>query len=187
MNLTRTRRLLNLIGLLQGGGGHNVDALARDTGVSRRTIFRDLDMLRQAGVPLELDAEKQCYRVAGTYYLPPTNFTPEEALALIVLCHELGDRSRLPFFAPARSASVKLESALAVRLREQLQRVTGAVQIEPGPRNPLLGHGPTYQQLLDAIAARRSVRIRYQSLAERQRFAPGSAPTACCSAGGVGT
>lgn len=117
-------------------------------------------------MPLCFDDEQQRYRIPGTYYLPPTNFTPEEALSLLVLCHELGDESRLPFFGPARTAAVKLESSLPGRLREQLRDVAEAVHIQPMPRNPLAGQQPVYEQLLEAIAARRSVRIGYQSLTE---------------------
>lgn len=102
----------------------------------------------------------------GTYYLPPTNFTPEEALTLIVLCHELGNDSGLPFFAPALSAAVKLESSLPGRLREQLRGVADAVRIRPQPKNPLEDHRPVYEQLLEAVSLRRAVRIVYDSLTE---------------------
>ena len=44
MNLTRIHRLLKLLGTLQTGRGYNTEHLARDCGVSRRTIFRDLKM-----------------------------------------------------------------------------------------------------------------------------------------------
>lgn len=166
MKLSRIHRLLKLIGLLQAGRGYNVEALSQACGVTRRTIFRDLDTLRQSGIPLSFDDREQRYRVPGTYYLPPTNLTAEEALALIVLCHELGGSGRLPFFAPARSAALKLESTLPGRLREQLRSVADAVHIQPPPSNPLENQQPVYEQLLVAIASRRSVRIRYQSLTE---------------------
>ena len=171
MNLSRIHRLLKLIGLLQAAGrGWNVDSLAGACEVSRRTIFRDLDALRQAGVPLVFDDQQQRYHIPGTYFLPPTNFTPEEALALIVLCHELGDGSSLPFFEPARSAAVKLESSLPSRLRERLRSVADAVRIQPARSNPLVGKKPIYEQLLEAIAQRRSVRIHYGSLTEWQEI-----------------
>jgi predicted DNA-binding transcriptional regulator YafY len=166
MNLSRIHRLLKLIGLLQAGRGWSVESLAGACEVSRRTLFRDLNLLRQAGVPLQFDDRQQRYRIPGTYYLPPTNFTPEEALALLVLCHELGDDARLPFFGPARTAAVKLESSLPGRLREQLRGLSDAVSIQPAPRNPLAGQQPVYEQLIEAVAARRSVRIGYQSLTE---------------------
>ena len=100
-----------LFQLLQTGRGYNTDHLARDCGVCQRTIFRDLEIMREAGVPLVHNRQEQRYHIPGTYFLPPTNFTPEEALALIVLCHDLGGRRRLPFFEAARNAAIKLESS----------------------------------------------------------------------------
>jgi len=157
---------LKLIGLLQAGKAHNTDGLAIECGVSRRTIFRDLDVLRQSGVPMQFDDVSQQYRIPGTYYLPPTNFTPEEALSLIVLCHELGSRSGIPFLGPARSAALKLESSLPGRLRGLLHDMADAVRIRPGPANPLPDHQPIFEQLLEAVSGRRRVRIRYDSLTE---------------------
>jgi proteasome accessory factor B len=166
MNLARIHRLLNLIGLLQAGRGYHVDGLAQECGVSRRTIFRDLDLLRSSGVPLVYEEEPQQYRIAGNNYLPATNFTAEEALALIVLCHEMGDSAGLPFLHPALSAAVKLESALPGRLRDQLREVVNVMHIHTLPKNPLEGKRPLYDQLIEAIASRRSVRMRYRSLNE---------------------
>ncbi|MGA2060320.1 MAG: YafY family protein [Thermoguttaceae bacterium] len=170
MNLARIHRLLNLISLLQAGKGYHVEGLAQECGVSRRTIFRDLDLLRSSGVPLRYDEDQQQYHIAGNNYLPPTNFTPEEALALIVLCHEMGDRAGLPFLNPARAAAVKLESALPGRLRDQLREVIGALRIQPLPKNPLEGMRPVYDQLIEAVTKRRSVRLRYRSLNEGEEI-----------------
>jgi proteasome accessory factor B len=170
MNLAKIHRLLELIGLLQAGRGYNADALAQACGVSRRTVFRDVDLLRQSGVPVAFDEVQQCYRIPGACLLPPTNFTPEEALALLVLCHELGDGQALPFLGPARTAAVKLESTLPARLRDQLRNVTSAVHIQPPPSNPLEGCQPVYEQLLEAISNRRSVRICYGSLKEQKEI-----------------
>ena len=168
--------MLQLIGLLQAGRGYNTDALAQACGVSRRTVFRDLDLLRLSGVPLKFDEKQQRYRIPGACLLPPTNFTPEEALSLLVLCHELGDGSGVPFLGSARTAAVKLESSLPVRLRDQLRDVTAALHIHPGPANPLTGCKPVYEQLLDAIATRRNVRLRYGSLQEAKEIATRLSP-----------
>ena len=87
----------------------------------------------------------------------------------MVLCHELGEGGRLPFYEPAHRAATKLENSLPSRLREQLQTVSGSVRINlTSTPNRLLGRHTNYAQLVDAIARRRSVRIRYGSVAERR-------------------
>ena len=159
-----------MIGLLQAGRGHNTHSLAAECGVCRRTVFRDLELLRLAGVPLTFDEEQQRYHVPGAFYLPPTNFTPEEALSLLVLCHELGDREGLPFHAPARRAALKLESSLSPKLREYVRDVSDSVRVRLTQTNRLADHEPICQQLLGAIAARRCVRVQYDSLTEWQKI-----------------
>ena len=161
---------MKLLGLLQAGRGYNTESLAQACGVSRRTIFRDIDILREAGVPLVYNEQEQRYRIPDNYLLPPTNFTPEEALALIVLCHDLGGRSRLPFLTPARSAALKLESSLPARLRDRLLATADAVEILMPPINPLHGQQAIYEQLIEAVSQRRSVRIRYGSLSEDEQI-----------------
>lgn len=170
MNLSRITRLLQLLQLLQAGRGHNAGSLAQACGVSRRTIFRDLDTLRTAGVPLQFDEELERYHIPGSYFLPPTNFTAEEALAMIALSHELGTSGRLPFYEPAQSAALKLESSLPIQLREELRSMTRAIRIKMPPVNPLAGQVTVYQQLVDAIADRHAVRIAYDSLTEWQEI-----------------
>jgi predicted DNA-binding transcriptional regulator YafY len=158
--------MVQLLGLLQAGKGLNVAALAKACGVSRRTIFRDLDVLRQAGVPLLLDEELGVYRIPGTYFLPPTNFTADEALAVMVLCYELGGGNQLPFYEAAQSAALKLESSMPTRMRERLRDATGAVQIRLDAPNPLAGQRSVYQRMLSCVASRRAVRIVYDSFSD---------------------
>lgn len=165
-----------MLGHLQTGRGHNARALADLCRVSRRTIFRDLDLLRDAGVPLHYDTQEERFRIPGTYYLPPTNFTTEEALAVIVLCHEVGQRAQVAFFGAAESAAAKLESSLPSPLREQLASMTRAIQIRLGPLAASSDEAGVdnqrgcYEQLVEAVTRRRSVRIRYDSFMERKQI-----------------
>ena len=105
-------------------------------------------------MPLIFDENEQRYRIPSDYFLPPTNFTPEEALALIVLCSDLGEHSHLPFFRPAQSAALKLESSLPDRLRRQLRSPGSAIKIRLEPSNRLSAHERVYDQLVDAVAKR---------------------------------
>jgi len=121
-------------------------------------------------VPLAYDELHQGYHVPGTYFLPPTNFTPEEAMALIVLCHDAGNQLPAPFFTLARNAAMKVESTLPSRIREKVRATEYAIQIQMVPANRLDGQASTFERLLEAVAQRRSVRIRYRSLAEQQEI-----------------
>ncbi|MCA9268457.1 MAG: WYL domain-containing protein [Planctomycetales bacterium] len=168
--IKRIERLIRLLGLLQGGRPRNVESLATECKVHRRTVFRDLDLFRRCGLHLLYDEERQGYILPHTYFLPPTNFSPDEALALIVLCHELGARRQLPFYEAIRSAVVKLENNLPSRLRDEVSRVANAVHIKLESINPLDSHRSSYDALVDAISRRRCVRIEYAPPANAESF-----------------
>ena len=174
MKQPRLARLLQLVALLQSSRGYDAAGLSEACGVSRRTVFRDLDLLRQAGLPVRFSEQWQRYHLDGPVLLPSTHFTAEEALALLVLCYELGQN--LPFCGAAAQAAMKLESSLPSRLRDQLRDSTAALQMSAEPANRLTGSESTYEQLLRAIVERRCVRIRYDSLTEWQEIATRLSP-----------
>lgn len=154
--------------LLQSGRGYNTLQLATELRVSRRTIFRDLDELRMAGVPLRYDAEREQHRIAPDVLLPPTSFAADEALSLLLLCRELGSDDALPFLAPAKRAALKIESSLPNTLRAYLHDTSGLIRIRPEPRSELASQVDYYRDLINACATHRSVRIRYDSFTDRE-------------------
>jgi predicted DNA-binding transcriptional regulator YafY len=171
MNLKRITRLLQLLQSLQTGDGQNATGMAEACGVTRRTVFRDLETLRAAGVPLGFDKVDDRYFIKGDFFLPPTNFTPAEALSIIALANQLGADDRLPFFRSARSAAAKLQASIPTPLRTELQRITPSIGVHINAVNRLEGQDSVYEQLVAAIANRRTVRILYGSLTEWQDIA----------------
>jgi proteasome accessory factor B len=149
--------------LLQSGKGSNVNSLAAECQVTRRTIFRDLEIIREAGLPLEYQPEFQVYRLPASLALPPTQFTAEEALATIVLCGQLREATRFPFPNAARSVAQKLESILPAKLREHLRDANGAIEQLPQPTSHLdQDQGSHYRTLVAAISQRRAMRMDYR-------------------------
>jgi hypothetical protein len=49
---------------------------------------------------LRPDDEFQVYHLAPSYLPPDTNFTASEALAVLILCYEVGGHYQMPFLAP---------------------------------------------------------------------------------------
>jgi hypothetical protein len=63
-------RVVRLLRLLLGHGRWNAEALARELGCSVRTLFRDLNVLTAAGVPVNYDRQSESYCVPETYRFP---------------------------------------------------------------------------------------------------------------------
>lgn len=166
-SIDRIHRLLRLVELLQSGRVYNSRELADQCDVSRRTVFRDLNTLQESGVRVFFDEERQGYRLPSRTFLPPTDFSLDEALSLLVLCHEMGsDQHGVPFHRPARTAALKLLSNLPRHLGEHAGELTESIDVRLGPHNPLDNAKPHYEMLMQALPERRKVRIRYESLTE---------------------
>lgn len=167
----RVDRILRLISVLQSGRSHNSGQLARLCGVSRRTIFRDLATLQESGLRIVFDETRQGYSLAPQTYLPPTDFTLPEALALLVLCRELGDGDHgIPFLRAAQSAGLKLVGSLPQTMREYVGDVASAIAIRLDVRNRESPDPSRYEELVQALSQRRHVRIRYNSFSERKEI-----------------
>jgi predicted DNA-binding transcriptional regulator YafY len=82
----RADRLLSLVLLLQARGRATARALAAELGVSVRTVYRDLEALVAAGVPVltESGPGGGCRLMEG-YRFPLRGLRPDEAEALLIL------------------------------------------------------------------------------------------------------
>ena len=165
-SVERIQRLLQVVALLQSGRSLNSKEIADASGVSRRTVFRDLAVLQESGIQIRYDVERQTYSLPAQTFLPPTDFTLDETLSLLVLCHGMGKTNGLPFHRAARSAAVKLLSSLPGHLREFLGEMTELVSIQLDPRNPLTESEQHYDNIMRGLSKHRQVRIRYKSLTE---------------------
>ena len=158
--IKRLSRLVNLLTLLQTKRLLSATELARRFSVSRRTIYRDIRTLEQAGVPL-VTQEGRGYTLVEGYRLPPIMFTREEAMALLTaekLAIGLTDASTAQLTS---SAMDKLRAALRRTDRDHLESFAPHIQVL-GPIEPP-GGPHTYQQLVTAITMQQVVRLNYRA------------------------
>ena len=84
--MVRADRLVSLVLLLQARGRMTAQALAAELEVSVRTVYRDLEALSAAGVPVRTESGPGggCQLVEG-YRFPLRGLRPDEAEALLIL------------------------------------------------------------------------------------------------------
>src|SRR6185503_7805247 len=97
--MRRQERLFAIAEYLRGRrSGVTAESLAERFGVTVRTIYRDLDALRDASLPLRADRGRGGgYALDRAYTLPPVNFTAREAALLVTLGRWATEMRLLPF------------------------------------------------------------------------------------------
>lgn len=124
--MQRTERLFALAEYLRGRRtGVTAEVLAERFGVTIRTIYRDLDALRAASMPVAAERGRGGgYALDRSYSLPPVNFTAREAALIVALGRFAIDMRLMPFSDTLESALDKVRAALSASAqRELLERL----------------------------------------------------------------
>src|SRR3954467_10667571 len=118
--------------------GVTAQELADRFGVTLRTIYRDLEALQDAGMPIRADRGRGGgYALDKTYQLPPINFTAREAALLIALSRLALEQRLIPFPAAIERAADKVRSALSTSAQRELLALVGELQLVGVPSLPI--------------------------------------------------
>ena len=104
--------------------------LAQSLGVSERTVYRDVQALVEAGVPLQ-GVPGKGYRVPEDYLLEPVTLTTDEAIMLVLGSAYAAQNFDGRYRATARSAQRKLDAVLPSEARERAFALQGSVHLVP--------------------------------------------------------
>jgi predicted DNA-binding transcriptional regulator YafY len=126
----RADRLLSLLMLLQARGRMTAAELARELEVSVRTVYRDIEALSVAGVPVYAESGPGggCALVDG-YRTTLTGLTADEARALFMLSIP-APLAQLGVADELKSALLKLAAALPAARRGEEERARNRVHVD---------------------------------------------------------
>ena len=150
-----------------------IDDLARQTGVTTRTIRRDLDALQEAGFPLfdETHDGKKYWTLEQKAFrrLDDTAFTLAELSALYFSRTLVECLSGTPFERDVRSAFDKLSAALTPSMRQFLDQMPLVIQAKAEPGTQAVApRTKEVAQLLEATLHHRRVTMRYYSFSSNR-------------------
>lgn len=102
--------------------------LAHALGVSERTVYRDVQALVEAGVPLQ-GVPGKGYRLPESYLLSPIRLTTDEAIMLVLGSAYAAQNFDGRYQAAARAAQHKIEEVLSPEDRERALSLQGSVPL----------------------------------------------------------
>ena len=164
-----------------------IDDLAARTGVTTRTIRRDLEALQSAGFPLfdEMHDGRKYWTLEQRAFrrLDDTGFTLAELSALYFSRSLVECLAATPFQADVRRAFDKLAAALTPGMRQFLDRLPLVMQAKAEPGSQAAADADALSpkaaaqrsarvaQLLDATLHHRRVSMRYHSFSSNREKA----------------
>jgi predicted DNA-binding transcriptional regulator YafY len=160
--MNRTDRLLAIVLELQGKGRQRAEDLAATFETSKRTIYRDIQALGQAGVPL-ISVPGHGYSLMKGYFLPPLSFSTDEATMLLLGSDFMAQNFDAQYRAAAQLAGRKIAGVLPEKLRDEVHYLQSNIRfiVMGGPEQS--AEPEMLQQLRRAIIERTIVRFRYHT------------------------
>ncbi|HET7079103.1 MAG TPA: YafY family protein [Chloroflexia bacterium] len=161
--MNRTDRLLAIVLELQARGRRRAEDLAATFETSKRTIYRDIEALCEAGVPV-VAVPGQGYSLVAGYFLPPLTFRTDEATMLLLGSEFVGRHVDAEYRAAAESAGRKITAVLPAPLREEVAYLQRHMRFIPLPTG---GGGDAEEGYLrkvrQAMLAHQTLRFRYHT------------------------
>ena len=163
MRNTEVIRQWSILRDLESSRRVTIDDLAERTGVSTRTIRRDLEALQSAGFPLfdEVHEGKKYWTLEQKAFrrLDATGFTLAELTAIYFSRSLVECLAATPFQRDVRSAFDKLATALTPGMRQFLDRLPLVIQAKAEPGSHSLIDEPSTPATASRQAAPRSTRV----------------------------
>jgi predicted DNA-binding transcriptional regulator YafY len=159
----RASRLLSILMLLQLRGRLTAETLAEEFEVSVRTIYRDIDQLSAAGVPVYADrGPGGGFALLDGYRTRLTGLTAPEAEALF-LAGLPGPAADLGLGETMAAAQLKLLSALPAGWGADARRVSEAFHLDAADWYRRAEPVALLPEVARAIWARRRIAVEYES------------------------
>lgn len=158
--MNRTDRLLAIVLELQGKGHLRAEDLAAIFETSKRTVYRDMQALGQAGVPI-VSIPGRGYSLIAGYFLPPLSFTPDEATLLLLGADVMAQSFDTHYRAVAQSASRKIAGVLPEKIRDETLALRERILFIAQDRTASAEALGRLQLLRSALLGRQSVQFAY--------------------------
>lgn len=131
--LERLSRLLRIINLIQSNPGIKARELAERCETSERTIYRDLEVLHAANIPVVNEGKGKGYTFLGNFKLYPINWAEDEYNAFKMLPLLLQKKFQSDAFHRAYEKVMAAHSAEKIEREDLISNISKVIQSGRSP------------------------------------------------------
>jgi len=162
--LKSSERRMKLILMLQESKKRlTVDELAETFGVTRRTIFRDFNVLSEINVPVTWD-QYSGYGVMDGYKIPPLMFNSKELATIMVGLNFVKSQVDEMLVSDAKGVELKIKNTVPDELKKFMDSLDDRTVVDPflhfGSEKK---EGGNWYLVSSAISQKKSIEFTYQS------------------------
>lgn len=158
--MERLIRLLRIINLIQSSPGIKAKELADICETSERTIYRDLDIISAAQVPITNQGHSKGYEFIGNFKLYPTNWDETEFTAFTMLPALLEKEYQTKAFLSAYEKVMAAHSAQKAARKTFLSEITNVIQT--GKPSAVSDHN-FLPEIIEAIISSKTIEAVYHT------------------------
>ncbi|MDR0230779.1 MAG: YafY family transcriptional regulator [Dysgonamonadaceae bacterium] len=158
--MNRLERISAILVSLQSRNVITAGQIAERFGISMRTVYRDIRVLEEAGVPICGEAGLGYSLVQG-FKLPPLMFSTEEAIAFLMAEKLVSNQSDGDTLELYRSGMDKIRAVLKTAEKNILEDFDQHIQLIEFHNSPRQEPANILQPLLKAILDKKAITIQY--------------------------
>ena len=163
MSNTATR-LITLLMLLQRKQNQKASDLAKELGVSIRTVHRYIAMLEEIGIPIYSERGRNGgFSLVRGYKMPPLVFTPEESVAIYLGTSLVEEMWGKLYSSAARGVLAKLDNVLPEEQRHEVAWARKTLLATGMHRADFSDIVPLLEKIRRATRERRIIEMIYRS------------------------
>jgi len=150
--------LLLILNLLRSRRNLKASDLASECEVSERTIYRDIQALSEARVPIYFNGG---YKLLTDALLPPLNFTVDELLTIYLGLNSESIQSVDSLRKSAKQTLAKLEPLMSEKIRVDYEKAKEHITVQPEKKHSHQGMALIFELLQQAISLEKKIKLSY--------------------------
>lgn len=158
--MNRLERISAILVRLQAGRTVTAREIAGQFGISLRTVYRDIQTLEEAGIPLYGNPGIG-YSIVEGYRLPPLSFTTEEAIAFLTagkFIHKMTDSRNIFHFDAGLD---KIRAVMRYAEKDYLEGIENNIAVVGHYESSIGMPADSTRQILQSISQQKSLQISY--------------------------